>query len=44
MNIEELCDFYSSTNALLVIKSSRMRWVEHVTGVEEKINELFWGT
>jgi hypothetical protein len=27
---EELCDLYSSSNIIRVVKSRRMRWVGHV--------------
>jgi hypothetical protein len=37
--MKELSNLYSLPNDIQVIKSSRMRWVGHVTGMEGKINE-----
>jgi hypothetical protein len=33
---EELCHMSSSTNIILAIKSSRIRWAEHVACMEER--------
>jgi hypothetical protein len=35
---EELHDLYSSPSIIRIIKSRRMRWAEHVTGMGEKRN------
>ena len=35
---EELNDLYSSPNIILVIKSRRMRWAEHVARIGERID------
>jgi hypothetical protein len=35
---EELCDLYSSPSIIRIIKSRRMRWVEHVARMGEKRN------
>jgi hypothetical protein len=32
---EELCNFYTSSDIIQVIKSRRMRWVVHVAWIEE---------
>jgi hypothetical protein len=37
---EELHTFYSSSDTITVIKSSRMRWLGHVAHVGEIINPL----
>jgi hypothetical protein len=36
LNNEELNDLYSSPNIVLVIKSRRMKWVEHVARMGER--------
>jgi hypothetical protein len=33
---EELCNLYASPNIIRVMKSRRMRWAGHVTGVGNK--------
>jgi hypothetical protein len=35
---EEFHDLYSSRNIIRIIKSRRMKWVEHVTRMREKRN------
>jgi hypothetical protein len=35
---EELCNLYSSQNIIRMIKSRRMRWVEHVACAREMGN------
>jgi hypothetical protein len=35
---EELCDLYSSSSIIRIIKSRRMRWVGHVARMGEKRN------
>jgi hypothetical protein len=35
---EKLCDLYSSTSIIRLIKSRRMRWVGHVVQMREKRN------
>jgi hypothetical protein len=35
---EELCDLYSSSSIIRIIKSRRMRWAGHVTRMGEKRN------
>jgi hypothetical protein len=35
---EERCDLYSSPSIIRIIKSRRMRWADHVAGMEEKRN------
>jgi hypothetical protein len=35
---EELCDFHSSPNIIIIMKSRRMRWTGHVARMEEKKN------
>ena len=33
---EELCDLYSSSNIIRVVKSRRMRWVGHVACMRDR--------
>jgi hypothetical protein len=43
---EELNDLYSAPNIIRVIKSRRIRWVEHVARVgvwERRIHFFWWG-
>jgi hypothetical protein len=35
---EELCDLYSSSSIIRIIKSRRMRWADHVAQMGEKRN------
>jgi hypothetical protein len=39
---EELNDLYSPPNIILVIKSRKMRWAEHVAWRIEKVYKRFW--
>jgi len=38
---EELHNFYSSPNIIRVIKSRKMRWMEHVVHMED-MHTVFW--
>jgi hypothetical protein len=38
LHIEESCNLYSSPNNIRVIKSRRMRWVEHAVCIGEQRN------
>jgi len=45
LHCEVLCYLYSSTNTILLTKSRRMRWIEHMAdmGEKRKACRVWWG-
>jgi hypothetical protein len=39
---KELCDLYSSSSIIRMLKSQRMRWVRDVAQIAEKRNTCYW--
>jgi hypothetical protein len=42
LNNEELHNLYSTPSIIIMIKSSRMRWSEHVARIVKKRNAYWW--